>query len=133
MARNRMRASRWLLPAALLLAGCSGLDKLTSGPPPKDPNTVPVKYEQDVATFLLTHLSDKNDFRGAMIAPPALRPVGTSQRYVVCVILNGSNQRKDKVAVYLAGELTQFVNSTAEQCADAQYHPFRELEQVRPG
>jgi hypothetical protein len=133
MAAGRTGRNFGLAACALALAGCSGLDKLTGEPPPKDPNTVPVKYEQDVATFLLTNLTDKADYRGALIAPPALRPVGGSQRYVVCVVLNGSNRRKDKAAIYLGGVLTQFIDATPQQCADAQYHPFRELDLVRPG
>ena len=36
------------------------------------------------------------------------------------------------VAIYLAGEITQFVDSTPAQCGDAVYQPFTELEQTIP-
>jgi hypothetical protein len=36
------------------------------------------------------------------------------------------------MAIFLGGEITQFVDSTPEQCGDAVYQPFTELEQTVP-
>jgi hypothetical protein len=120
-----------LLTASIIVGGCSG--KRASGPVQEaDPNAVPSDYRHQVATYLRLELPDREDFRGAMIAAPALKPVGASQHIVVCVQLNGRNQRKDKVAVYLGGVLTQFVDSTPEQCAGAAYQPFTELQEAMP-
>ena len=53
---------------------------------------------------------------------------------MVCVQFNGRSQIKNKVAIYLAGEITQFIDSTtAEQCGDAAYQPFKELEAATAG
>ena len=67
------------------------------------------------------------------IAEPALKPVGPSQHYVVCVQFNPRGQIKTtKAAVYLSGQMTQFIDATPEQCADAVYQPFKELEAATP-
>lgn len=115
--------------AALAVAGCSGLggSKQAEGPPP-DPNTFPTNYRTQVAMFLRQSMAGKLDFRGAAIAAPALKPIGDSQRYMVCVQFSGKGQLTTKVAIYLAGQITQFVDATPEQCAGAAYQPFKELE-----
>jgi hypothetical protein len=134
MARDHAGALSLMLLASVALAGCSGSGfSFSREPPPVDPNLYPANYEKQVATFLLTTLTDQADFRGALIAEPAMKPVATSQRYVVCLRFRGGNQRKDKVAVYLAGNIIQFVDATPEQCAGAPFRPFRELEMVGPG
>ena len=57
---------------------------------------------------------------------------GDNPHYIVCVQFNGHGQIKNKVAIYLAGEITQFVDATPEQCGDAAYQPFKELEAEAP-
>jgi len=94
---------------------------------------MPQNYRKQIAIYLSTELPDRADFRGARIAPPALKPVGgETPRYVVCVQFNGRSQIKNKMAIYLAGEITQFLDAAPEQCSDAVYQPFTELEQVGP-
>jgi hypothetical protein len=119
--------------AALAIAGCSGFggSKQAEGPPP-DPNTFPANYRTQIATFLRQSLTNRVDFRGATIAAPALKPIGDSQRYMVCVQFNAKSQITTKVAIYLAGQTTQFVDATAEQCTGAAYQPFKELEAATP-
>jgi hypothetical protein len=34
--------------------------------------------------------------------------------------------------VFLSGRMTQFVDATPAQCADAAYQPFRELDAATP-
>jgi hypothetical protein len=77
-------------------------------------------------------LTNRADFRGAMISEPALKPIEQSQHYVVCVQFNPRSAIKTKAAVYLSGQMTQFVDATPEQCADASYQPFKELEAASP-
>ena len=36
------------------------------------------------------------------------------------------------MAIFLGGDITQFVDSTPLQCGDAVYQPFTELEQAIP-
>jgi hypothetical protein len=35
-------------------------------------------------------------------------------------------------AIYLSGNIVQFVDATPEQCGNAPYQPFKELEDVTP-
>jgi hypothetical protein len=130
---NIRRGAAVLLLSAMTVAGCSGsTKKQPPTPAAADPNVFPANYRAQVARFLAQNLSDAADFRGALIAQPALKRVGDTQHYVVCIQLNGHNRRKDKVAIYLSGELNQYVDSTPEQCGDAAYQPLKELETERP-
>ena len=118
--------------AAGALAGCGGFGK-NQQPVASDPNIYPVNYRATLVTFLRRSLTDRADFHGAMIAEPALKPVGPSQRYVVCIQFNPNSPNKTtKVAVYLSGQMTQFIDTTPEQCADALYQPFKELDAATP-
>jgi hypothetical protein len=117
---------------AACLAGCS-FNTQHPVTPTVDPNLYPQNYRKQVAVYLSMELSDRADFRGARISPPVLKPVGgDTPHYVVCLQFNGHSQIKNKVAIYLAGQITQFIDSTPEQCSDAVYQPFGELEQVGP-
>lgn len=120
-----------VLLGSIGIAGCSGFGGSKPDPTP-DPNAFPTNYKNQVLTLLRTNLTDRADFRGALIAAPALKPVGQSQHYVVCLRFNGHNQPKEKVVVYLGGTPTQFIDPKPEQCADAAYQPFKELDDVTP-
>jgi hypothetical protein len=118
---------------ALALAGCSGF-----GGPKKqdaaltDPNAYPANYRTQIAEFLRQSLATRADYRGALISQPVLKTVGDNQRYVVCLQFNGNSQINNKVAIYYAGMISQFIDSTPEQCGDAAYQPFKELSAVPP-
>jgi hypothetical protein len=128
-----------VLLAALALAGCSG-GGLFGGPkrnvPPAtvDPNLYPSNYRKQIATMLSTLLTDRADFHGALIAQPELKPVAesSSPHYVVCVQLNLRKQPRTKVAIFLGGDPTQFVDATPEQCSGVAYQSFTELELETP-
>jgi hypothetical protein len=114
------------------LAGCS-FNTQQPAAPVIDPNLYPQNYRKQIAVYLSQELMDRADFRGARISQPVLKPVGgETPRYVVCLQFNGHSQIKNKVAMYLAGEITRFVDAAPEQCSDAVYQPFTELEQVAP-
>ena len=90
----------FLIMATGTLAACSGFGKNQQGPA-ADPNVFPANYRSTLVTFLRQSLTDRSDFRDATIAEPALKPVGPSQHYVVCVQFNPRGQIKmTKVAVY---------------------------------
>ena len=122
------RAGMILIMAGAALAGCSK-DKQTAA---IDPNALPTNYRSTLVAFLRQSLTNRADFRGAMISEPALKPIEQSQHYVVCVQFNPRSAIKTKAAVYLSGQMTQFVDATPEQCADASYQPFKELEAASP-
>ena len=117
---------------ALSLAGCSGFGGPKKDAAPTDPNAYPVNFRKQIATFLRQSLSNRADFRGALISQPTLMPIGDSQRYMVCVQFHGSGQVRTKVAIYFAGEIQQFVNATPEQCGAQPYTPFTELAAAMP-
>jgi hypothetical protein len=48
------------------------------------------------------------------------------------VQFNPQSAIKPKAAVFLTGQMTQFIDATPEQCADAAYQPFKELESAGP-
>ena len=120
-----------LLLAAAALAGCSGFSKPQQAAS-TDPNVFPANYRSSLLAFLRQSLTNRSDFRGVMLSEPAIKPVGQSQHYVVCVQFNPQSKIKTKAAVYLSGQITQFVDAGPEQCADAAYQPFKELEAANP-
>jgi hypothetical protein len=121
-----------LLPfLAIVVAGCEINTKIPAAPA-VDPNLYPQNYRKQIAIYLSQQLLDRADFRGTRISQPVLKPVGDTQHYIVCVQFSGHSEMKSKVAIYLAGQITQFVDSTPEQCGDAAYAPFTELEQTLP-
>lgn len=120
-----------LAAVAMSAAGCSSTSKSAKPQAAVDPNAYPADYRAQIVGFLRQSLTDRPDFRGAQISPPVLKPIGDSQRYMVCVQFNGRSLIKTKVAIYLDGQMTQFVDA-AEQCAGAAYEPFRELEAAIP-
>ena len=133
--RRVYRGVNAVISIALLAAAAAGCSFNTQQPaaPVVDPNLYPQNYRKQIAVYLSQELLDRADFRGARIAQPVLKPVGGAEpHYIVCLQFSGRSQIKNKMAMYLAGEITQFVDSAPEQCGDAVYQPFTELEQVAP-
>src|SRR5579862_3365548 len=116
-----------LLLASLTIAGCSNTPK-----PVADANVLPADYRNEVATYLAQVVIDRADFRNSMIGTPVLKQVGASEHYIVCVMLNGHNQHKEKIAIYLGTNINQFVDAAPGQCADTAYQPFKELAALLP-
>ena len=131
---GKRAASLWLLSAlAVGLAACSQ-DKFTTA----DPNLLPAKYKDEIVDTLKI-LFDKNETQtvtNAMISDPALRPVGSEQRYTVCVryTAHGTaynlSANAERIAFFYGGHLNQLVEATKEQCGNAAYKPFPELNAV---
>ena len=122
------RAGMVLVMAAVALGGCSARKEQQA----VDPNALPTNYRSTLVAFLRQSLTNRADFRGAMISEPALKPVGPSQHYIVCIQFNPRSQIKTKAAVFLSGQMTQFIDASPEQCADAAYSPFKELDAAIP-
>ena len=118
---------------AIAVAGCSFNTTLPAAPA-VDPNLYPQNYRKQVAIFLSQQLMDRADFRGARISPLMLKQVGDGQHYIVCLQFNGNGEIKNKVAIYLAGEITAICRCHPRAlCGGAAYTPFTELEQTLPG
>jgi hypothetical protein len=113
-----------LLLTSLAIAGCS------KTPPPEAatvPSVLPTDYRNQIATYLSQLLPDRSDFRTSLIGTPVLKQVGAGEHYIVCVMLNGHNQHKEKVVIYLGTNINQFVDAAPGQCANAAYQAFKEL------
>ena len=132
MSRNAIRAC--LLSAlALALVACSSDAKKNAEP---EPNIVPTNYKQEIIDTLTRVLDDPTNVREAFISEPVLRPAGKDERYTVCVRANARNLSrhytgaKDRIGYFFGGHLNQLVDATKEQCGNAAYRPFPELEKL---
>jgi hypothetical protein len=129
MARTAARAWMFLL-LAMALAACYT--------PPKDPepNIFPTNYKREVIDTLTPLLDDPTNVRDAFISEPVLRPAGKDERYAVCIRANVRNLArhytgpKDRIAYFFGGHLNQLIEATKEQCGNAAYKPFPELEKL---
>jgi hypothetical protein len=114
------------------LAACSSSSK----EPEENPNTFPSKYKDEVLNTMTGLLDDPTNVRDAYISDPVLRPVGKDERYIVCVRSNSRDASrqytgsKDRIGYFYGGHLNQLIDATKEQCANAAYKPFPELEKL---
>lgn len=123
-----------------LLAGCEGMSSFGSKKEPAvDPNSYPTRYRQEVSQFMKIHLDNPRNVRDAFISEPTLKPIAGPPRYVSCVRYNprGAGDQyqgmTEKVAIFFAGDITQFINATPELCGSkVVYQRFPELEKLVP-
>jgi hypothetical protein len=124
-------SARALFALTVVIAGCTGRE-----PPKIDENLFPANYKADILKVMPDILGDPTNIRDAFISEPALMPFRNVSRYTVCVRFNPrtSGRRyagsQDRIGIFLAGELQQFVPATPEQCGKAAYKPFPELEKL---
>ena len=120
------------------LAACSSVEKDYSGPETQggaSVNIFPEKYRAEILAYQRSYLNDPTGVRSAAISQPALRKVGSVERYVVCVRFNAKQPTggyagvREHMAIFLAGKLDQ-MGVTRELCKDAAYEPFPELERL---
>ena len=117
---------------AMALLGCSGASKQ----PEENPNTFPADYKNEIIFTMSNTLEDPTNIRGAFISEPVLRQAGKEERYVVCVRSDSRNANRhytgstDRIGYFYAGHLNQLVEATKEQCGNAAYKPFPELEKL---
>jgi hypothetical protein len=122
----------WLvILGLLLLGGCGGRVSET-----KTANIEPANYKEDTLAFLRTYLNDPTGIRDAAISPPVLRTVGSQTRYAACLRFNAKKSNgeyagsKDRMAVFLSGRFDTLLETVRDQCKDAVYEPFPELERL---
>ena len=128
----RYAARLWLASAAAMaLAACSSSQTLKP-----NPNIVPTGYKQEILAALTTSLDDPTNLRDAYISDPVLTSTGSNQRYTACVRFNARDAdhryigSTDRIAYLYAGHLNQLVEASKEQCGNAAYKPFPELEKL---
>jgi hypothetical protein len=127
-----------LLGATLLVAACGHhhvSDDSNAGA--DDPaNILPASYKPEILGAMHAYLNDPTGIREAGIAEPALKSVGNSRRYVVCLRLNAKESGKhyagtrEMGAVFVAGRFDHFADPAKEVCAGVAYVPFPELEKL---
>jgi hypothetical protein len=123
------------IAVTLALAGC-GSSEYLGKPKEVDPNIVPANYKKEIVDTLKGVLIDPTNVRDAFISEPALTAVGKDQRYAACVRLNSRGYHreylgsKDRIAYFFGGHLNQLVDASKEQCGNAAYKPFPEVEKL---
>ncbi len=129
---GRNAASLCLLSVlAMALAACSSDSKKEL-----DPNIVPANAKQEILDTMTKTLPDPTNVRDAYMSDPALTSTGKEQRYTVCVRYNARNASRqyagstDRIGYFYGGHLNQLVEATKEQCGNAAYKPFPELEKL---
>jgi hypothetical protein len=128
------------------LTGCSGIrESRDRAEREQHINVYPDNFKSDLLAFLRTYLNDPTGIRDAYVADPVLKTSGAQTRYVACVRFNAKNSdgryvgSKEGIAVYSRGRFEQFVEQprdqsrdpVREQCNDANYQRFPELEALR--
>jgi len=134
------RLAGLVLGLSLVLGGCShhrpGDDAVSGSDDPV--NVLPARYKPDILAAMHAYLNDPTGIRDAGISEPALRSVGNSTRYVVCLRLNAKKNddkkqysgTREMAAVFVAGRFDHFADPAKEACAGATYAPFPELERL---
>jgi hypothetical protein len=131
-----VRALVVLATVGVGFAGCSLFDKSPDSKP-VEVNLPPTNTRSSLLAFLENQLVDPLGVRDAYITEPKLQPIGTESRYVVCVRYNAKDGygqytgSLDFIAIYFAGKLTQYLPATADQCRNAAYQRFPELEALK--
>jgi hypothetical protein len=137
-----MRKARlgFLAPAlALAIAGCSAYQRDLLDAHARNEaayKTAPLDYRGDVLSFMRTYLNDPTRVRGAFVSEPALRTLDSSDRYVACLRYNARKSdgqyagSKDSLVLFRDGRLDRIIDNAREQCKDADYRPFPELERL---
>ena len=124
--------------AGAALAACSSVERDYSGPETRggaSVNIFPDKYRAEILAYQRSYLNDPTGIRSAAISQPALRKVGSIERYVVCVRFNAKQPSgsyagvREHMAIFLAGKLDQ-MGAVREDCKDVTYEPFPELERL---
>jgi hypothetical protein len=132
MARVVAAPAWWALGlvAVVALGGCSGgMGFGRSDDKPPDPNQYPANYKTTLIAYLQENSTELEDLRDAWISEPALGQFGMppqQQRYFACLRTEAHGQRKEKMLIFFAAQINQYVDAD-KQCATAAYQPFPEL------
>lgn len=101
-------------------------------------NAFPANYKSDILGGMHAYLNDPTGIRDAAIAEPALKAIGGTNRYTVCLQFNAKKNARDYAgiktvaAVFLAGRLDHFADTIKDACNGAVYAPFPELQKLPP-
>ncbi len=133
-----------ILGAGLLLGACTHGHHSSDGAGGDDEeiNAYPTNYKADILAATHVYLNDPTGIRDAGISDPALKPVGSGKRYMVCLRFNAKTRFdakkgsadyagvKETAAIFVAGRFDRFAETARETCTGATYTPFPELEKL---
>ena len=127
-----------LTAIALILAFGAGLSTCSQDEK-VNPNLPPVKeYKQEITNTLWKLFEDNQTVavRDAYITEPALRTIGDAPRYALCVrytaigIDPGMVGNAQRIGIFYGGHVNQLIETTGDECKNAAYKPFPELNKV---
>jgi hypothetical protein len=126
---------------ALILAFAAALAACSSDSKPENPNLFPTDYKTEIVTTLkkLFASNDTIKVTAAVISDPALRPVNKEQLYTACVryMAHGTSPGEIgnavRIAYFYGGHLNQLIEANKDQCGNAAYKPFPELNKYCVG
>lgn len=101
-------------------------------------NAFPANYKSDILAAMHAYLNDPTAIHDAAITAPALKSVGNSTRYIVCIKFNAKKNAtqyagvKEVAARFLVGRFDQFIETPRDLCTGAAYTPFPELQKLPP-
>lgn len=132
-----MRPSMSLVAAGLMLGACASYEV---SPEVRKAewearNFYPQNYRSEISAYLRTYLNDPTGLHDAMVSEPLLKPRGLGNRYESCVRYSakkdagGNTPARDHLVTFVDGKLETFQDAK-EQCANAAYAPFPELEKL---
>jgi hypothetical protein len=124
---------------ALVLGGCAAVESMNDQKRFEgEINVAPANYKTDILAAMRTYLNDPSNVRDAYLSEPALKGVDGGTRYMSCVRYNAKKTggqyagSRDSIITFRAGRLDRVIDgpSVREQCKDAAYTRFPELEQL---
>jgi hypothetical protein len=133
---GRRAASLCLMSTlAIALAACS------SDGERENPNLFPTDYKREIIDTLKKLFARNDTIRvsGAFVSDPVMRPVGNAQRYTACVrytahgVSPGEIGNALRLGYFYGGHLTQLIEVTPDECANAVYKPLPELDKFCVG
>ncbi len=135
-----------LLVLLAALAGCSAEWKHDRERVERANTTVPLNHRADILAYMRTYLNDPTNVRDAFISEPALRNFSGANRYTVCLRYNAKNAdgryagSRENLVLFRDGRFDRLIDSrldrgggpdpAREQCKDAAYQRFPELERI---
>jgi len=135
-----------LIALALALGGCSSQWMYDQERGERAATTYPPNYKAEILAYMRTYLNDPTNVRDAFVSEPALRHIDGRSRYSVCVRYSARNAggryagSRDNLVTFRDGRFDHLIDSrldrnvgpdpAREQCKDAAYQRFPELEQI---
>ena len=111
--------------SALALGACAGQ---TRSDGEERNNLFPADYRSELTVFFKKN-EEFGDIKNILVSEPALKPVGSVNRYVVCVRFKGTPGNppvitKDQIAIFFSGSVNQLIDAGREHCGTAAYAPL---------